>query len=124
MTDDPELVRLAALIEIFDEMDGLKERSRALAYLRSRYQVQTEGTGGRGSEAHSDLMRGWAADRREKGLPLGAKPKLSPVQLTEAEKLLRVGDMSVKDIAKQLGVSVGTLYNHFPGGRAGLSESK
>jgi DNA invertase Pin-like site-specific DNA recombinase len=60
---------------------------------------------------------------RGRGVVLGAKPKLDAKQRAQVEKLLRTSDMSVKAIAKRMGVSVGTIYNMFPGGRTKLSEA-
>jgi DNA invertase Pin-like site-specific DNA recombinase len=57
---------------------------------------------------------------RARGARIGAKPKLSPERKAETEKLLRTSDLSVKDIAKRMKVSPGTIYNMFPGGRMKL----
>lgn len=58
---------------------------------------------------------------RERGVRMGAKPKIAPERRAEVEKLLRTSDLSVKDIAKKLKVSTGTIYNMFPGGRTRLA---
>ena len=55
-----------------------------------------------------------------RGVRLGAKRKLTDAKAAQAAKLLRE-HMTVRDVAKKLGVSVGTIYNHFPGGRSGLN---
>jgi DNA invertase Pin-like site-specific DNA recombinase len=56
---------------------------------------------------------------RRKGIRLGAKPKLTPAKRLLAETLLRK-DMTVREVAAKLGVSVTTIYNAFPGGRTAL----
>jgi DNA invertase Pin-like site-specific DNA recombinase len=56
---------------------------------------------------------------KSRGIRLGAKPKLSPAQLKQAEAMLR-GAMTVREVAEKLSVSPGTLYNHFPGGKTAL----
>jgi DNA invertase Pin-like site-specific DNA recombinase len=56
---------------------------------------------------------------KQKGIRLGAKPKLSPAKLKEVERLLR-GSMSVREVADRMKVSVTTIYNNFPGGRTAL----
>jgi DNA invertase Pin-like site-specific DNA recombinase len=56
-----------------------------------------------------------------RGVRLGAKRKLTDAKAKAAERMLRE-HMTVRDIAKKLGVSVGTIYNHFPGGRSGMER--
>lgn len=59
---------------------------------------------------------------RQRGMRMGAKPKLGDKQRGEVEKLLRSSDLSVREIAERMNVSTGTIYNMFPGGRTRLSE--
>lgn len=57
---------------------------------------------------------------RARGVPFGAKRKLSDSQRAEVGVLLRTSELSVKQIAKRMKVSPGTIYNMFPGGRTRL----
>jgi DNA invertase Pin-like site-specific DNA recombinase len=57
---------------------------------------------------------------RGRGVQLGAKRKLSDSQRAEVGVLLRTSDLSVKDIARKMKISPGTIYNMFPGGRTKL----
>jgi DNA invertase Pin-like site-specific DNA recombinase len=57
---------------------------------------------------------------RSRGVKLGAKRKLSDSQRAEVGVLLRTSDLSVKDIARKMKISPGTIYNMFPGGRTKL----
>lgn len=59
---------------------------------------------------------------KERGAPMGRRPRLKPKQKDEIEKLLLTTDMPLKDIAKRFKVSIGTIYNAFPGGRTGLLQ--
>jgi DNA invertase Pin-like site-specific DNA recombinase len=56
---------------------------------------------------------------KSRGIRLGAKPKLSPAQVKQAEAMLR-GPHTVREVAEKLSVSPGTLYNLFPGGKTAL----
>lgn len=60
-----------------------------------------------------------AAARGRKG---GRPPVLSEDDHSAAVTLLRNPDITIKEVAKRLGVSTSTLYQHFPGGRSGLPE--
>lgn len=60
-----------------------------------------------------------AAQRGRKG---GRPPALSDQDHGAALALLRDPKIPIKEVAKRLGVSTSTLYQHFPGGRSGLSE--
>jgi DNA invertase Pin-like site-specific DNA recombinase len=51
----------------------------------------------------------------------GGRPKSLVGQRVEvARTLLSTGEMTVGEIAQQMGVSPGTIYRNFPGGRSGL----
>jgi DNA invertase Pin-like site-specific DNA recombinase len=52
---------------------------------------------------------------RQRGVRMGAKPKLSPEKRAQVEKLMRTSELSVREIARQMKVSTGTIYNMFPG---------
>jgi DNA invertase Pin-like site-specific DNA recombinase len=57
---------------------------------------------------------------KDRGIQLGAKRKLSDAKLEKAKILLR--RQTVRDVAAELGVSPGTIYNYFPGGRSALVQ--
>jgi len=53
----------------------------------------------------------------------GGRPKSLVGQKVEvARTLLSNGEMTVGEIAQQMGVSIGTIYRAFPGGRTGLES--
>jgi DNA invertase Pin-like site-specific DNA recombinase len=60
---------------------------------------------------------------KSRGVQLGALPKLSDKQKAQAKKML-LGSMTVVDVAKHFGVSTGTIYNYFPGGKLALLEAR
>ena len=60
-----------------------------------------------------------AAQRGRKG---GRPPALSDADHASAKALLRDPSIPIKEVAKRLGVSVSTLYMHFPGGRSAICE--
>jgi DNA invertase Pin-like site-specific DNA recombinase len=60
---------------------------------------------------------------RGRGVQIGAKPKLTDNQ-KDAAKALLLRNMTVKDVAQKFGVSTGTIYNYFPGGKTGLVAAK
>ena len=54
---------------------------------------------------------------RRRGRKPGRKPKMGERELEAARTLLRESTLTVREIARQLGVSPATLYRHLPGGR-------
>ncbi len=53
----------------------------------------------------------------------GGRPRSLVGQKVEvARTLLSTGEMTVGEIAQQMGVSIGTIYRAFPGGRTGLES--
>lgn len=55
------------------------------------------------------------------GRPIGRAPMLSERQLKQVEEWLVAGEKSVAEICAELGgISAGTIYNNFPGGRRAL----
>jgi len=56
---------------------------------------------------------------------IGGRPlKFTPEKQQQAQKLLKNPDMDVKDVAKVVGVSVTTIYNHLPGAKMAAINSE
>jgi DNA invertase Pin-like site-specific DNA recombinase len=55
--------------------------------------------------------------KEEKGMKLGAKPKISPEKRKAIAADLARNDMSVKKVAKKHRIGTSTIYYLFPGGR-------
>lgn len=55
---------------------------------------------------------------REQGRVGGRKPKLTEEQINMAKGMLRVEGVRAKDVAKQLGISVATLYRYIPNAKS------
>ncbi|WNJ21618.1 recombinase family protein [Pontibacter sp. G13] len=60
---------------------------------------------------------------RRRGKFGGRPPALGAKEIEMAKTLLQNPDLSISDIAEQLGVSQATLYRYLPGGRSNLDES-
>ena len=59
------------------------------------------------------------------GRPIGRTPMLSEKQLKQVEEWLVAGDKTITEICAELGgISAGTIYNNFPGGRRALLEKR
>jgi Enterobacteriaceae phage serine recombinase len=52
-------------------------------------------------------------EARRRGVRVGRKPKLSPVQISEAQRLIDAGE-SADEVARTLGVSRATIYRALP----------
>ncbi len=57
---------------------------------------------------------------RKQGRVGGRPPALSDEDMTKAKAMLRDPDITTKQVAETLGVSVSTLYKYIPGGRGAL----
>jgi DNA invertase Pin-like site-specific DNA recombinase len=57
---------------------------------------------------------------RSRGRMGGRKVKMTPDKIDIAKKLLSDKSISPKMVAKQLGISRATLYNHISGGKSGI----
>lgn len=68
-----------------------------------------------------ERTRAGLAAARARGRKGGRPPKLTAKQVSAARSMLRDPELSVADIARQLGVSVATLYKHVPGGRGSVT---
>jgi len=64
-------------------------------------------------------LRAAAARGRRGGRP----PSLDEAKVRAARAMLRSGDMTAAEVAKQLGVSPSTLYRHVVGGRSALDAA-
>lgn len=62
---------------------------------------------------HAGLMAARARGRR------GGRPRLMTSKKHASAAMLLAGGMAPKDVAASIGLSVKTVYRHFPGGRAG-----
>lgn len=78
--------------------------------------------------ALAEFERGIIRERTQAGLAAarargrvgGRPPALSSDDLAAAKAMLRDPEITVEQVAKQLGVSPSTLYRHFPGGRSSV----
>jgi DNA invertase Pin-like site-specific DNA recombinase len=61
----------------------------------------------------AERTRAGLASARQRGTPLGRKPKLTPDQIQHARKLIDTGE-SPRHVAKTMGVSTATLYRFIP----------
>jgi len=64
-------------------------------------------------------LRAAAARGRRGGRP----PALDESKVRAAKAMMVCGTMSASEVAKQLGISLSTLYRHLPGGRGGIVEA-
>jgi DNA invertase Pin-like site-specific DNA recombinase len=60
---------------------------------------------------------------KARGVQLGAQPKLDAKDKARAKKML-LDSMTVVDVAKHFGVSTGTIYNYFPGGKLAVLSAR
>ena len=66
---------------------------------------------------HAGLASARAANRR------GGRPRaLNEAQIRRAKAMLSDPQITVDEVAQQLGTTTSTLYRHIPGGRSSLSE--
>lgn len=61
---------------------------------------------------------------KDRGVKLGAKPKLKDSQWAEIERRLRETSALPKDMAKKYGVSVALIHKRFPGGKKALQKKR
>jgi len=64
------------------------------------------------------------ADQRERGRFGGRPPALTEVDIAAAKALLVDPDISTKNVAKRLGVSVATLYRYIPAARSVVTRGE
>lgn len=60
------------------------------------------------------------ASARARGKLGGRPPALSDTDVAQAKAMLADPEITVKQVAMRMGVSVATLYKHLPGGRASI----
>jgi DNA invertase Pin-like site-specific DNA recombinase len=76
-----------------------------------------------GSIIRERTMVGLAA-ARARGRISGRSPALTDRDIAAAKALLADPNISTKDIAKRLNVSVSTLYRHMPAARATINHEE
>ena len=52
----------------------------------------------------------------------GRKPTMGPAEIKRAKAMLADPEITVEEVAQQIGVRPSTLYRHIPGGRSSLVE--
>lgn len=80
--------------------------------------------------AVAEFDRELALERSGKGLAVakalgrrgGRKPAMGPSEISRAKSLLMDVNVTVEEVAKQMGVQPSTLYRHIPGGRSSLAR--
>ncbi|WP_299173552.1 recombinase family protein [uncultured Brevundimonas sp.] len=80
--------------------------------------------------AVAEFDRELALERSSKGLAAakalgrrgGRKPAMGPSDISRAKRLLMDANVTVEEVAKQMGVQPSTLYRHIPGGRSSLAH--
>jgi DNA invertase Pin-like site-specific DNA recombinase len=72
-------------------------------------------------EEHIELTRQGMREAAARGRQIGARPIMTAADKARVMQMFKDG-MRVTEIARTLGVTSGTIYNHFPGGRTGLRE--
>lgn len=128
-----KLDRLArSMRQLFETVAMLEERGIGLRSLTEA--IDTTTTGGRlvfhlfGALAEferaviRERTRAGLAATRARGRKGGRPTKLKGDDLKAAKALLANPDIPVADVAKRVGVSVATLYRHFPAARATRGE--
>lgn len=84
----------------FDILDAVAEFERELALER----------------AQAGLTRARAMGRKG-----GRKPSMGEAEIRRAKAMLADPDITVEEIARQMGVQPSTLYRHIPGGRSAIA---
>jgi DNA invertase Pin-like site-specific DNA recombinase len=128
-----KLDRLArSLLQLIETVEDL--HAKGIGFRSLTEAIDTTTTGGKLVfhifGALAEFERGLIRERTNAGLAaarargkLGGRPSsLKKEKLQIAKALLRDPNITVEDVAKQLGISPSTLYRHFPGGRSGVGE--
>jgi len=128
------LSRLARSIRhLLDVAEGLRERGVALKSITES--IDTSTPGGRFTfavlgalnqmevELLRERTRAGLAAARARGRVGGRPRSLDASKLRIARTLLASGELSVSEVARQVGVAPSTLYRAIPGGRSGLADA-
>lgn len=70
-----------------------------------------------------ERTRAGLAAARARGRVGGRPPALGPAEIRKAKAMLADPQISVVEVAAQLGVTQATLYRHIPGGRSALAST-
>lgn len=121
-----------SLKQLIETVEMLQERGIAFRSLTEA--IDTSGAGGRfvfhvfGALAEFErsiikerTMAGLAASRA-RGRTGGRPKQMTPTKISAARALLSDSTITMDDVARQLGVSVATLYRHLPGGRGAVRD--
>jgi DNA invertase Pin-like site-specific DNA recombinase len=57
---------------------------------------------------------------RSRGKLGGRPPILTPNDLAAIKALLKDGDLTIREVAERLGISVASLYRYVPGGKSAV----
>jgi DNA invertase Pin-like site-specific DNA recombinase len=128
------LSRLARSIRhLLDIADGLQRRNIGLRAVSET--IDTSSAGGKFTfnvlaalaEMEVQLLRertraGLAA-ARARGRRGGRPRALDPVKMQVARTLLAAGDLTVAEVADQIGCAPSTIYRSLPGGRRGIQHA-
>lgn len=118
------------LIELVDHLQG-----RGIGFRSASDAIDTSSAQGRFFfhvvGAFAELERDLIRERTHAGLMAarargrcGGRPRLMTSTKHESAAMLLAGGMAPKDVAASIGLSVQTVYRHFPGGRVGSDERK
>lgn len=128
-----KLDRLARSIrQLTETIADLQRRQVGLRVLAPQLcaEMMTEDLVFRFFTAIAEFDRELAIERSSKGLAVakamgrrgGRKPAMGPSDISRAKRLLMDANVTVEEVAKQMGVRPSTLYRHIPGGRSSLAQ--
>lgn len=130
-----KLDRLArSMKQLIDTVEGLAEQGIGFRSLTET--IDTTTAGGQlifhVFAALSQFERSIIRERTSAGLQAarargrtgGRPPALTQDDHAAALALLRDRDIPIKEVARRLGISTATLYQHFPGGRGAIMEAR
>lgn len=121
---------LKQLIETVEDLDA-----RGIGFRSLTESIDTTTSGGKLVfhifAALAEFERGIIRERTKAGLDAarargrvgGRPPALSVEDVTQAKALLSDPNITVKQVAQRMGVSVSTLYKHLPAARSATSEA-
>jgi DNA invertase Pin-like site-specific DNA recombinase len=131
-----KLDRLArSTAQLIETVDMLRRRGIGFRCV-SQSEIDTTTAGGRlvfmifgaitefEAETIRERTRAGLEAARARGRRGGRPPALSPRDLTTARAMLRDPELTVEEVARQVGVSPATLYRYLPGGRGALPPAE